>query len=379
MQLGVIALVATLASGDANLLVQVGDLLAGFKPSHAYTIADLRQAGRPYMDVVSGNGSVLKYRTEWEWAGSYHGHETVEQTSLAIDGQPAVVGSGLYYAAEQYADLSRTTLLGPGYRLTHDMRMHSGRIDEVAHFTGLPGGNFVEVFYGFLGTRSNMLTDWAAYSDTRTLLGSGHTIANDDALPPVKLPAGATSVAQYNPYNGTGVLTRWEVPAGIKSGPFIQDRAGDNKLYLPLDTVGSPAGFDFTIRQSMIFFSAPPETWKAVAAELGVGDFNGDGVFNNFDIGPFELALADPAAFRAAYPFVVAPAAIGDLNGNGLLDNFDIGLFEDRLASRGHVARSTPSAAASGAAQVPEPSTFLLGSLAALVLLARRRCSNSHA
>ena len=373
MHLGVIALVATLATGEATLVVEVGDLVAGFRPSFAYTIADLSHDDRPFMDVVSGNGSVVKYQTSWEWAGSYHGHETVEQTSLTIDGVPAVATGGALYRPAQYADLSRTTLLGPSYRLTHDLRLQSGRIDEVAHFSGLPGDDFVEVFYGFLGTRSNRLTDWAAYTSGGHILSAGRTNKDNDTLPFVSMPAEATSVAQYDPLTGTGVLTRWEVPAGIKSGAFIQDRGGDNKLYLPLDTLGPPADFDFTIRQSMIFFSATPATWKEVAAGLGVGDFNGDGTFDNFDIAPFELALADPAAFRAAYPFVVAPTSIGDMNGSGMLDNFDIAPFEELLAPSGVAGRGQPNAAAaSGATAVPEPNTLTLCGLAALVLLGRR-------
>lgn len=63
----------------------------------------------------------------------------------------------------------------------------------------------------------------------------------------------------------------------------------------------------------------------SVAVELP-GDFNGDGVVDNFDIDAFVLALVDPAGFAAQYPHV-DPIAVGDFDGDGLLTNFDIAGF----------------------------------------------------
>lgn len=55
------------------------------------------------------------------------------------------------------------------------------------------------------------------------------------------------------------------------------------------------------------------------------GDLNCDGVTNNFDITPFVLALADPAAYAAMYPD--CPILNADVNGDGLVNNFDIDAF----------------------------------------------------
>jgi hypothetical protein len=60
--------------------------------------------------------------------------------------------------------------------------------------------------------------------------------------------------------------------------------------------------------------------WKQL-----VGDLNGDGTIDFFDIDPFLLALFDPAGFAATYPNVDPLAA--DLNGDDNVDFFDIDPF----------------------------------------------------
>ncbi|MGE0481484.1 MAG: hypothetical protein AB7Q17_13535 [Phycisphaerae bacterium] len=60
-------------------------------------------------------------------------------------------------------------------------------------------------------------------------------------------------------------------------------------------------------------------------AAITPGDLNCDGVANNFDITPFVLALADPAAYAAMYPD--CPILNADANGDGLVNNFDIDAF----------------------------------------------------
>jgi subtilisin family serine protease len=55
------------------------------------------------------------------------------------------------------------------------------------------------------------------------------------------------------------------------------------------------------------------------------GDLNCDGNVNNFDIGPFVLAITDPAGYAEQYPDCNHLA--GDVNGDGEVNNFDIGPF----------------------------------------------------
>lgn len=57
-----------------------------------------------------------------------------------------------------------------------------------------------------------------------------------------------------------------------------------------------------------------------------VGDLNGDRVVSVSDVGPFVLALTDPAAYALAFPGIDA-SDIGDLNADGALTVADIGPF----------------------------------------------------
>lgn len=63
-----------------------------------------------------------------------------------------------------------------------------------------------------------------------------------------------------------------------------------------------------------------------------LGDMNGDGAFDAFDIEPFLLALFDPDEYALQYP-TIDPVLVGDMNGDGVLDSFDIEPFNEALAS----------------------------------------------
>lgn len=63
----------------------------------------------------------------------------------------------------------------------------------------------------------------------------------------------------------------------------------------------------------------------APAAAVLVGDLNCDGLVSVSDIGPFVLALTDPAAYANAFP--MCDGLAGDCSGDGLLTVGDIGCF----------------------------------------------------
>ena len=111
--------------------------------------------------------------------------------------------------------------------------------------------------------------------------------------------------------------------------------------------------------------TGPDATMYAMAGPL-LGDMNGDFVLDNFDIQPFEMALADRASFTALYRrWNEDTIRRGDINQDGVFDNFDIQPFENLLTSQ------VPS----GAATVPEPSAIVLAAFGAvgLVIAARPR------
>ena len=96
-----------------------------------------------------------------------------------------------------------------------------------------------------------------------------------------------------------------------------------------------------------------------------LGDMDGDGDLDNFDIQPLELALTNRPLWESTYGLNDAHLR-GDIDQDGDLDNFDIQPFEDLLTGGGPLG---------AAAAVPEPSTLLLlgfGGMG-LAMAARRR------
>ena len=96
-----------------------------------------------------------------------------------------------------------------------------------------------------------------------------------------------------------------------------------------------------------------------------LGDMDGDGDCDNFDIQPFELALTDLAAYFDRYE-LLDYIQRGDIDGDGDFDNFDIQPFEGLLTGG-----FGPLAA------VPEPSAIVLFAIgvAGMTICAVRRRS----
>jgi len=64
-----------------------------------------------------------------------------------------------------------------------------------------------------------------------------------------------------------------------------------------------------------------------------LGDMDGNGVLDNFDIDPFEKALTNSATYMSIYPALADYIARGDADGNGTFNNFDIESMEGLLTA----------------------------------------------
>ena len=81
-----------------------------------------------------------------------------------------------------------------------------------------------------------------------------------------------------------------------------------------------------------------------------LGDMDGDGDLDNFDIQPFEQALTDTSAYQLSHLMLPDYRRRGDADQNGVFDNFDIQPFEALLTAGGGATL----------ASVPEPSAIVL-------------------
>ncbi|MBN2446105.1 MAG: hypothetical protein JXO22_05245 [Phycisphaerae bacterium] len=89
---------------------------------------------------------------------------------------------------------------------------------------------------------------------------------------------------------------------------------------------GSPGFFSGSmLRGFVVECPRPPGT---------VGDANGDGVVDVFDIDAFVLAITNPELFELLYPD--ADISLCDTNGDGVVDVFDIDSFVELIVGGGH-------------------------------------------
>jgi len=352
------------SSARADIFVDVDGLKASFKPQYGWSMQQLTEDGQGYMEIASGNETVISVRLNGSptWSGSWHGGEIVESKTLKLNGVAVTPVDGqTYLAGDGYADFDRVTNMLGTYRLDHRAHIEPHEISESMHMTPLVSNATVEVVYGWLATRANRLNNYAAFDIGRNLLASGVNNINNDATPPLTLPYLTRAVAQYDPILGTGILTQWELPHNVVKIE-IHDRSNDNKLYCRfLAYESATQTFEFASKQSVTFFEASPTNWISVAAGLGKGDMDGNNVVDNFDIRWFEQALTDFPGYTAVQPNVVAAKVRGDISRDGVFDNFDITEFEQMLAHE--------ASAASLSVAVPEPDGIQLLLVGLMLLL----------
>jgi hypothetical protein len=259
---------------NADIELTAGDVKAVFGQSRCWTMVSLSRNGAFCEASGSGQGTVID--SGGIWVGSIHGNETLQSASLAVDGVAVSLQDGQSYLGNSLT-LARSTLLGPvgneTYSLVSEMEISSAKIVESVSLTRTSWWQSVRTVYGFLSSRANRLTAYAAFDANGTLVDSGQTIADEGDF--VYFEAGVVSVAQYDPLTGDGIISTVTKGSEYELDLFIWDRVGDNKLYCQFENItdeGSvrsiPTGTTFDIQQETLFFEATPETWVSSAQAL---------------------------------------------------------------------------------------------------------------
>ena len=120
---------------------------------------------------------------------------------------------------------------------------------------------------------------------------------------------------------GTGTTINGRVRA-LDTIPF------DSSFHLDMEILNNTGG-DYEFSVATMWYAKP----GAVAfSHLPIGDMNGDGEVDNFDIGPFAAALFTPPMYDVTHPSL-DPNQIGDFTGDGVMNNFDIAGFANLLFS----------------------------------------------
>lgn len=145
--------------------------------------------------------------------------------------------------------------------------------------------------------------------DNPALVSGFFTIGASIVHPPGFFPA---PLDTSQPSNGRAWI------AGDTDGTFDPNNIGGGAGVFDVDDIGAPGVF----------------LLRANAESFGLcGDANCDGLFNNFDIDPFFLALFDPAEWQAQFPGCNILNL--DVNQDGRLNSFDIDFFFQFLVAGG--------------------------------------------
>ncbi|MBK8914409.1 MAG: hypothetical protein IPM64_07365 [Phycisphaerales bacterium] len=143
--------------------------------------------------------------------------------------------------------------------------------------------------------------------------------------------------SRFNPGNGN-FLAAWLLPNG-QAAEFVPPTVSWSSAGLPrIDDLASPFHAGIAIDEDGTLICVNEGYILALRPLLG--DLNGDGCRNNFDIDAFLLALAGPAdpsdpTWEEAYgaPIGINLLGVGDCNNDGAFDNFDIQPFVDLMLS----------------------------------------------
>jgi hypothetical protein len=259
------ALLVAASAARANIVLNTSPLSITLSTANCWTVSDMTWNSYTIMGNTGFNGTV--FSVDGTWAGSGHGNETVSTTLLRVDGVAKAIIDGSTYNGHTI-QFVRTSTLGNAYRLTSTLTVCGTGTDEQVLLDGLDASKSVDAgnAYGFLGTRNDSLSKYAAYDANKAVLFSG-TSGGDQSFTHL---TPAVAVAQYDPIAGKGVLSQVTTGANLALDPFIWNRDYDNKLYEDFGAMAGPAATNkhFSIRQTVTPFQAAPDAWMATTASL---------------------------------------------------------------------------------------------------------------
>jgi hypothetical protein len=352
MRAGVLVFLVLLpgTAAQAELILSAGRMSLELRPDYNWMPGLAFYDGAPTQNGVVTNGPVI-HLPEVGYVGGTHGREALEWSALAVDDQFVPAVDGAVYQGERL-EFSRVLSLDSAYEATHELSLSAWGLRERFAFHGLDSERSLDIFYAAMSSRVNSFTHWMTFDAAGLPLAAG--LSDDDDGSFQRFPAGTLAVAQFDPSDGLGVVTRWTVDAGLGPASFLWDRGGfpiaDNKLYLRLNGAAGPAAGEFEVFQSTLHFEAGLDDWQLVATALAApcpGDVNGD---RQVDLSDFGLLKANFGTSGLNAP--------GDLNRNGSVELGDFGVLKQQFGRTQWPALGTPEA-------VPEPATWLLALAAA--------------
>jgi len=347
----------TTVYGDLSLSVDQTTLR--MNELYAWTVRRASYDGILRFDPVAGcqQGSVIRIYDGIEeyWCGGYvHGNEEVLSTSLMVDGISQPVGPNSIYVGDEIS-FTRVTELGHAVRLESTVTVFSDSFQERVCFSGLDASIDVVKAYGFLYAPLNTYSHFAAFDYNGYLLHEGITPLEDGSIVYSYLD-GSSTVAQYSPETGHGMISRVTSGLDLFLSPFITDRNFDNKLYfrfMGMEKFASPSTYLFDISMVTTFFEADPLLWKDdVTRRIAfAGDCNLDGYVDGADLATIGLHWS-PSSFGSLW-------GDGDFDGDLDVDGADLAIIGVNWSPVGN--------------GIPEPTTIVFLGIGFICLMRRHR------
>lgn len=266
--IGIILLLSCLGLLRADITLSVDDLEVTLYSERSFTIGDIKRKGNIVCDSLNSNQGTL-LSIDDVFRGSGHGYEEVLGINLHVDGQVTQIQEGTNYVGG-LIEFHRRTCIAKAYILNSTLTLSTDRIEEYVELQGMDPTKDCSVFYGFGGSKTNRLSEYAAFDKNVVLLSSGAANRNNDSV--IYFEA-ATAVAQYDPIKKDGVLSWTTRGSEYGLSYFIWDRNTDNKLYAQFDQAQGPCALEnkFQIKQIVFFFDAGTEPWFLVPQRIMAG------------------------------------------------------------------------------------------------------------
>lgn len=239
-------------------------------PSYSWTVDGIVHKGKTYADIDSSSAQGTVIRSNAGWAGSKHENEEVMRVQLSVDGNITPITDEQSYQGNDII-LRKYSLLQGAFLLHSEIHIKPDRLEERLRLTQLSNAPDCQIFYTFLGTYSNRLTEYA-FGNESGMLYTGRADKNDGNTTPIFV---SDVVAQYDPIGQDGVLHHVKSMNGYSLQAFIWDRSIDNKLYFMSsdaftenDMILRTNSLFFEYTHSSIFFESSKQIWDTQLESL---------------------------------------------------------------------------------------------------------------
>ncbi|MGI5819415.1 MAG: hypothetical protein ACOX9R_15105 [Armatimonadota bacterium] len=250
----------------AVVTLRSGGMTIELQRAHGWAIQHLSYRGVAIATRAGAFGAVACVPVAGGWVGSAHtegGVERVDEVSLTVDGEPAVLEDGAEYTGERLVLQKRSML--DKLRLDATLTLDGGVLAERHDLTATEDV-VVTVVYPFMYPITSETTSWLAVTADGEEIGGEFGIGGD-----LQWHDDWTWTSAFIPGRSTGVVVRHlAMPEGAQTLTGYWDQERYHKLYARW--VGEmepwPEGRTLSGEVALRCFEAPSQGWREMARQV---------------------------------------------------------------------------------------------------------------